>query len=99
MILSKRSGPLRLPLVLSGAFMISLAGCNKPVSPGVAATVNGRPIAYSALDRAMAAQFSNSSNSPTKTGSDQTIGVRLEALRTLIDNEIFFQRAEKEGLL
>ena len=28
--------------------------CNKPISPNVAATVNGRPITYSELDRAIA---------------------------------------------
>lgn len=90
------NGWLRTPLVFSGALAIFLASCNKPVSPDVAATVNGRPITYSSLDRAMAAQFSNSA---LKTNSDQTTGVKLEALRTLIDNEIFLQRAEKEGLL
>lgn len=93
---TRNSGLLRLPLVFSGALMVCLYGCNKPVSPDVAATVNGRPVTYSALDRAMAAQFPNT---PMKPGSDQTTGVRLEALRTLIDNEIFMQRAEKEGLL
>ncbi len=82
----------------SGALLLLLlvVACHKPVSPDVAATVNSRPIAYSALDRAMAAQFPNS---PLKANSEQSIGVRLEALRTLIDNEIFLQRAEKEGLL
>ncbi len=73
-----------------------LAGCNKPVSPDVAATVNGRPITYSELDRAMTTQFP--SGQLNSTGEQKT-GVRLEALRTLIDNEIFLQRAEKEGLL
>jgi peptidyl-prolyl cis-trans isomerase SurA len=92
----RKSGLIKLPLVFSGVIVVFLAGCNKPVSPDVAATVNGRPITYSALDHAMAAQFSNS---PLKANSDQTTGVRLEALRTLIDNEIFLQRAEKEGLL
>jgi len=70
--------------------------CNKPISPNIAATVNGRPITYSELDRAIAAQFP--ATAPTKN-ADQTTGVRLEALRALIDNEIMLQRAEKEGLL
>ena len=76
--------------------LIGLAACNKPVSPDVAATVNGRPITYKELDRAIAAQFPNA---PLKTNADQTIGLRLEVLRTLIDSEILLQRAEKEGLL
>jgi peptidyl-prolyl cis-trans isomerase SurA len=91
-----KSGMRTTPLIFSGVLAAFLASCHKPVSPDVAATVNGRPIAYSALDRAMAAQFPNS---PLKANSDQTTGVRLEALRTLIDDEIFLQRAEKEGLL
>jgi peptidyl-prolyl cis-trans isomerase SurA len=73
-----------------------LASCNKPVSPDVAATVNGRPITYAELNRTIAAQFPNA---PAKNSSDQTTGVRLDVLRTLIDNEIMLQRAEKEGLL
>src|SRR5581483_5579787 len=76
--------------------LILLASCNRPVSPDVAATVNGRPVTYAELDRAIAAQFPNS---PLKTNPDQTTQLRLEALRALIDNEIMLQRAEKEGLL
>ncbi|MGA8026095.1 MAG: peptidylprolyl isomerase [Bryobacteraceae bacterium] len=78
------------------AAVLFLASCNRPVSPDVAATVNGRPITYAELDRAIAAQFPNA---PLKTGADQTTQLRLEALRALIDNEIMLQRAEKEGLL
>jgi peptidyl-prolyl cis-trans isomerase SurA len=73
-----------------------LAGCKKPVSQNVAATVNGRPITYAELDRAIAAQFPTA---PPKTNADQTTQIRLEALRALIDNQIMLQRAEKEGLL
>src|SRR5690348_6465061 len=76
--------------------LASSVSCKKPVSPNVAATVNGRPISYAELDRAIAAQFPNA---PPNANSDQTSGVRLEALRALIDNEIMLQRAEKEGLL
>ncbi len=73
-----------------------MASCQQRVSKDVAATVNGRPITYAELDHAIATQFSNA---PLKANSDQQIQVRLEALRTLIDNEILLQRAEKEGLL
>lgn len=72
------------------------AGCHRPISQNVAATVNGRPVSYAELDRALAAQFSNS---PMKASSDQETQLRLEALRALIDTEILLQRAEKEGLL
>jgi peptidyl-prolyl cis-trans isomerase SurA len=77
------------------ALALGLASCKKPVSANVAATVNGRPITYAELDRAMAAQFPNS----PKMNADQTTQLRLETLRALIDNEIMLQRAEKEGLL
>ena len=82
--------------LLVGIFVAALASCNKPVSPDVAATVNGRPITYAELNRTIAAQFPNA---PLKANSDQTTGVRLDVLRTLIDNEIMLQRSEKEGLL
>lgn len=72
------------------------AGCDKPVPKDVAALVNGRPIAFSELDRAIAEQFPNA---PLKENADQTLQLRLETLRALIDNEILFQRAEKDGLL
>ena len=78
------------------AVLAILASCSKPVSPDVAATVNGRPITYAELDRTIAAQFPNA---PLKTNADQTTGMRLDVVRALIDNEIMLQRAEKEGLL
>ncbi len=91
----RRTGSYGAALTVLGCLAL-LAGCSHPISKNVAATVNGRPITYSELDRALAAQFSNS---PAKTSADQLTQIRLEALRTLIDNEILLQRAEKEGLL
>lgn len=91
--MSRRCG---LAFSLTLFCLLAVSSCNKPVSPNVAATVNGRPISYAELDRAIAAQFPNA---PLKANSDQATGVRLEALRALIDNEIMLQRAEKEGLL
>ncbi len=76
--------------------LLWLAGCNRPVSKDVAATVNGRSITYSELDRAISAQFQNVND---KANPEGTIQLRLEALRALIDNEILMQRAEKAGLL
>jgi len=83
-------------LLLATALAALLASCDKPVSKDVAATVNGRPITYTELDHTIAAQFPNA---PPKSNPEQKTGVRLEALRTLIDNELLLQRAEKEGLL
>jgi len=83
-------------LLFSIVLAALLASCNKPVSKDVAAVVNGRPITYTELDHTIAAQFPNTA---LKSNPDQKTGVRLEALRTLIDNELLLQRAEKEGLL
>jgi peptidyl-prolyl cis-trans isomerase SurA len=82
--------------VLALLGVAALTSCEKPVSSDVAATVNGRSISYTALDRAIALQFPDST---LKVTADQTAQLRLEVLRALIDQEIMLQRAEKEGLL
>ena len=83
-----------LPLCAFLVFL--LTACNKPVSKDVAATVNGRPISYTELDRTIATQFQNTQ---AKTNADAAMQIKLEVLRSLIDNEIMLQRAEKAGLL
>lgn len=90
-----RVGQRGTGVAVCGILAALLVSCNRPVSPDVAATVNGRPITYAELDRAITAQFPNA----PKNDSDQSTQVRLEALRALIDSEIMLQRAEKEGLL
>jgi peptidyl-prolyl cis-trans isomerase SurA len=80
------------------ALLISLAvltGCNRS-DPKVAAIVNGRAITYAELEKQFQSQFST----PTDRASDDQMEIqRLEVLRTLIDNEIMLQRAEKMGLM
>ncbi len=93
---SLRRKQLHGAVLTFGALLALTTGCQRPVSKNVAATVNGRPISYAELDRALTEQFSNS---PMKVSADQVTQLRLEALRALIDNEILWQRAEKEGLL
>ena len=78
------------------AAVAALTSCEKPVSSDVAATVNGRAVSYTALDRAIAQQFPAAT---LKVSADQTTQLRLEVLRALIDQEIMMQRAEKDGLL
>jgi peptidyl-prolyl cis-trans isomerase SurA len=77
-------------------FLIFWVACRHPISKDVAATVDGRPITYSELEHALAAQFANTL---VKGSSDQLTQMRLQTLQALIDNEILLQRAEKEGLL
>jgi peptidyl-prolyl cis-trans isomerase SurA len=88
--------PMNKSVLFGIAVLLTLAGCDKPVSKDVAATVNGRPITYSAVDHAIALQFPES---VLKVAKDQTSQFRLEVLRALIDQEIMLQRAEKEGLI
>jgi peptidyl-prolyl cis-trans isomerase SurA len=80
--------------LLAGFALILAAGCNRSAPANVAATVNGRAITYSDLDKQFQSQFD------TPAGNDdQTLIQRLEVLRTLVDNEIMLQRAEKMGLM
>lgn len=82
--------------VIAAGLLAATTSCKKPVSADVAATVNGRAITYADLDHTISAQFQNA---PLKSSDDQTMDLRLNTLRTLIDQEILLQRAEKEGLM
>ena len=73
-----------------------LIGCNRSAPANVAATVNGRVITYAELDKQFQSQFGPPSD---QKNDDQTMIQRLEVLRTLIDNEVMLQRAEKMGLM
>lgn len=80
-------------LVLSAAV---LAGCNSSAPAGVAATVNGRPVYTAEVDRTYKSQFPGKAEGENE---DQVQLRRLEMLRSLIDNEIMLQRAEKAALV
>ena len=84
--------------LLSAACVCTLAitGCTKSASPDVAATVNSRPITYSDVDKHFQLSFPDAQSRPT---DDQMTIQKLEILRTLIDNEILLQRAEKLSLM
>lgn len=93
MKVSMRSLPLGLILALAGLF---IGGCTKSLPSDVAANVNERPITYAELDKQYNLQFSGS---PDRPADDQMMSHKLEILRSLIDNEIMLQRAEKLGLM
>jgi peptidyl-prolyl cis-trans isomerase SurA len=78
------------------ALCLCLLGCKHTVPENVAATVNGRVVTYADLDKQYQAQFMSSSERPS---DDQMMIQKLEVLRTLVDNEIMLQRAEKLGLM
>ena len=86
--------------ILSATFLavccVGVWGCKRAVPENVAATVNGRTITYADLDKQYQSQFMSSSEHPS---DDQMMIQKLEVLRTLVDNEIMLQRAEKLGLM
>jgi peptidyl-prolyl cis-trans isomerase SurA len=75
---------------------LTLSGCKQAVSDNVAATVNGRVITYSDLDKYYQSRYTASGTRPS---DDQMQIQKLEVLRTLVDNQILLQRAEKLGLM
>jgi peptidyl-prolyl cis-trans isomerase SurA len=88
--------------VLLACGLIVLAACKKSPPPNVAATVNGRSITYADLDKQYAAAQlpqPRTTGGAAAEGEDSVAVTRLEVLRTLIDNEIMLQRAEKLGLM
>jgi peptidyl-prolyl cis-trans isomerase SurA len=79
-----------LPLLLASA-------CRKSVPADVAATVNNHAITYTELLRTY--QQSQLATPGQDSSEEQTMAQKLELLRSLIDDEIMLQRAEKQGLL
>ena len=89
----------RLSMVrpLTGAVVLVafLSGCGSAPPKDAAAKVNNKIVTFAELDRQYQSQFAT----PPRANDDQTTIQKLEVLRTLIDNEIMLQRAEKLGLL
>lgn len=85
-------------LVLASAALLSFSacGCKHAVSDNVAAMVNSRVITYADLDKQYQAQAMTAGERPSE---DQIMIQKLEVLRTLIDNQILLQRAEKQSLM
>src|SRR5277367_5278471 len=81
---------------LAAAALLPLIACKHAVPENVAATVNGHSITFGELDKQFQAQFSSSNE---RSSTDQMEIQKLEVLRTLVDNEIMLQRAEKLGLM
>ena len=78
------------------ALAVFAASCNRAAPANLSATVNGRAVTYAELDKQFESQFGAASG---QTSGDQVTIQKLEILRTLIDNEIMLQRAEKLGLM
>lgn len=87
------AGPACAVLVVG---CLAVAACKTAAAPDVAATVNGRPIYFADIDKAYKSQFPAHAEGENE---DQVQLRRLELLRSLIDNELMLQRAEKAGLV
>ena len=75
---------------------LALSGCKSSPPANVAATVNSRPITNADVDKHYQLNFADAQSRPA---DDQMMIQKLEIVRTLIDNEILLQRAEKLSLM
>jgi peptidyl-prolyl cis-trans isomerase SurA len=83
-------------LLLCCVLFAGCLGCKKSPPANVAALVNSRAITYAELEKQYQLQFSSPASGQS---DDQTMIQKLEILRSLVDNEIMLQRAEKQGLM
>lgn len=91
-------GILRAGIAIASALLlIGLWACNKDsVGGDVMASVNGRKIYRSEVDKYYANQTAGSEQQPS---GEQAVSLRLSILNELIQTEILMRRAEKLGLL
>ena len=88
---------LRLSHIVAVALVfLSVAGCNRAPNPDVWATVNGHPIPRADVEKYYHNRISSAPQPPTEDAADR---LRLEIIRSLIDEEIMRQQAEKLHLV
>jgi peptidyl-prolyl cis-trans isomerase SurA len=78
--------------------VVTVAGCNRPHSADVLATINGHAVMKTDLDKAYAAQLGEAQQQQQQPTREQADSLRLNVLRELIDEEIVQQRAVKMNL-
>src|SRR5271168_4665793 len=93
---SFRQVSLPVALIVAAGLM-PVTGCNRSHSADVVATVNGRAIMRSELDKGYQAQLGEAPQQQ-QLSQDAADSLRLNVLRVLIDQEIVQQRAEKMNL-
>ena len=81
--------------LLSFTLVAAVAGCHKSPSPDVVATVNGKEILHSDLERSYKASLGDNPQQPSPEQADIQ---RLNILHGMIDEEILWQRATKLNL-
>lgn len=82
-------------LLLGSGILLAASGCHPTLSPDVMATVNGKEITRTELEKYYKSTVGDTPQEPSKEQADI---VRLNILRQLIDNEIIQQRAAKLNL-
>ena len=89
--------PRLFPVVLfAGCVLAATAGCNRAPRADVVATVNGKPILRSEMDKEYQALIQQQQQAPPSP--EQADLARLSVVRNLIDEEIIEQRAAKMNL-
>ena len=88
--------PRRASSALFVCLCLTPACIKRAPSADIAASVNGRPITRAELDKQIAIQFPQPADKPS---DDQLMIQKLEVLRSMVDQEIMLQRAEKLGLM
>lgn len=87
----------RFAAALSAATLLAvLAACNSQTGGDVMATVDGRKIFRSDVDKYYDNNVASAQQVPT---GEQATALRLNILKQMIDDEILMRRAEKLGLL
>ena len=82
--------------LLAAILVAGLAGCNSQPGGDVMATVDGRKIFRSDVDKYFENNVASAQQAPT---GEQATALRLNILHQMIDDEILMRRAEKLGLL
>src|SRR5208337_4459219 len=82
--------------IAAAVLMALLTACGSQVGGDVMATVDGRKIFRSDVDKYYDNQIASAQQAPT---GEQATALRLNILHQMIDDEILMRRAEKLGLL
>jgi len=82
-------------ILLGGATLFPMAGCHRSPAPDVLATVNGKDILRSEVEKYYKA---NLGDNPQEPSAEQANIVRLNILHEMIEDEILQQRAVKLNL-
>jgi peptidyl-prolyl cis-trans isomerase SurA len=80
----------------AAVLLAALAACNSQVGGDVMATVDGKKIFRTDVDKYYDNNVASAQQAPT---GEQATALRLNILHTMIDDEILMRRAEKLGLL